>query len=291
MLHRDLREQNRRSWDAVVPAHHSHRPGLAAFLREGGLTVFPEELELLGDLAGATLVHLMCNTGQDTLSLARLGATATGVDISGEAVARARELAEQSGIAARFIQADVYDWLAQAVAAGARFDRVFCSYGAICWLPDLDLWARGVADVLSEGGRFTMIEFHPTSNMFDPAWRFSRSYPSGGRRLEIDGVGDYVGASGEGLTPGGFAAGTQTFQNDEQAHLFQWGIGEVVTALALAGLRITTLREYPFVNGERPFTEMRALPGRRLGAPEGSPELPLMYGVAAIRCATATATG
>lgn len=283
MLHRDLRQQNRRSWDAVVPAHDSHRAGLAAFLRDGGSTLFPEELALLGDLAGKTLAHLMCNTGGDTLSLAQLGAQVTGIDISGAAVTRARELAGESGIAAQFVQADVYDWLAQTAASGVRYDRVFCSYGAICWLPDLDEWARGVASVLASGGRFVLVEFHPTSNMFDADWQLARSYPHGGRILPIDGVGDYVGASGAGLAPGGFAEGMPHFQNPEPAHLFQWGVGEVVTALAGAGLRIEALCEYPFVNGEKPFTRMRELPGHRLAAPDGTPEMPLMYGVAAVR--------
>jgi len=55
---RNLREQNRRSWDAVVGAHDSHRGDLTAFLRGGGSTLFPEERRLLGDLAGKRLVHL-----------------------------------------------------------------------------------------------------------------------------------------------------------------------------------------------------------------------------------------
>jgi hypothetical protein len=57
-------EANRRSWNAAAPAHHSHRPGQAAFLRAGGLTLFPEELGLLGDVAGHRLRHLLCNAGQ-----------------------------------------------------------------------------------------------------------------------------------------------------------------------------------------------------------------------------------
>jgi SAM-dependent methyltransferase len=277
------REQNRRSWNAVVPAHHSHHRDLAGFLRGGGLTVFPEELELLGDLAGRSLAHLMCNTGQDTLSLARLGAQATGVDISEQAIAIARTLSVESGIAAQFERADVYDWLAQAAADQRQFDRMFCSYGAICWLPDLDTWARGVAAALAPGGRFAMVEFHPMSNMFSHDWTWEHSYPSGGRMLELHGIDDYVGASDGGLTPAGFAEGVQDFTNPEPCYLFQWGVGEVVTALAWAGLRIETLREYPFVNGERPFARMRGLPGRRMAPPEDVPSMPLMYGIAAVK--------
>ena len=81
-LRTDLHEANRLSWNAATVAHNSHKGDQAAFFRGGGSTLFPEELELLGPLAGRTLVHLQCNAGQDTLSLARRGAEATGVDPS-----------------------------------------------------------------------------------------------------------------------------------------------------------------------------------------------------------------
>jgi hypothetical protein len=46
-------------------------------------------------------------------------------------------------------------------------------------------------------------------------------------------------------------------------------------------LRIVALKEYPYANGERQFSGMRELPGRRMAPPEGVPALPLMYGVRA----------
>jgi hypothetical protein len=63
--------------------------------------------------------------------------------------------------------------------------------------------------------------------------------------------------------------------------LFRWGLGEVVSALAGAGLRLVRLEEYPYLNGERQFSGMRELAGRRLVPPEGVPAVPLMYGLAA----------
>jgi SAM-dependent methyltransferase len=274
-----INEQNRRSWNAAVPAHASHRPHLAAFLRAGGLTLFPEERELLGEVAGTRLLHVMCNTGQDTLSLAALGAEATGVDLSDAAIAEARRLSVETGIAARFVHDDVYTYLA-AASAGA-FERVYAGYGVICWLPDLAAFARGVARVLAPGGRFVLMEFHPLSNMFDQEWRLAHGYPAGGARLTLPGVGDYVGAAAGGLSPGGFAGGQQDFVNPHPCHLFRWGVGEVVSALATAGLQIVALREHPFVNGERPFARMRPAPGRRWLPPADVPPLPLMYGLAA----------
>jgi SAM-dependent methyltransferase len=279
---RDLHEQNRLSWNAAVGAHESHRGDLAGFLREGGSTLFPEERALLGNLDGKTLAHLQCNHGGDSLSLALLGATVTGVDISDEAITSARNLSSQAGIPADLVRADVYDWLEVTARGGRRFDVVFSSYGVVCWLPDLDAWAGGIAAVLRAGGRLVLVDFHPVAGMFDERWNRSHAYPSGGEpRLLREGVGDYVGESVGGLTPAGFVEGTRSFENPHRCHLFRWGLGEVVTALARAGLRIVALEEYPYSNGERPFDRMRELPGRRMVPSGDVPALPLMYGISA----------
>ncbi len=282
MDRRDLREQNRVSWNAVVGAHESHRGDLSRFFSEGGSTLFQEECDLLGKLEGRSLVHLQCNSGGDSISLTRLGATVTGVDVSDEAVSSARDLAEKTGIRATFERADVYDWLEEASREGRRFDVAFASYGVICWLPDLRIWAGGIAGILNPGGCFVLIDFHPAADIFDRAWNHVNDYPSGGEPLLLDrGVGDYVAASGGGLTPAGFVEGVRDFENPEGCYLFRWGLGEVVTALAEAGLRITALEEYPYANGERKFAGMRELPGRRMVPPEDVPTVPLMYGIRA----------
>lgn len=268
----------------MVGVHDSHRRDLAAFLRGGGSTLFPEERGLLGDLAGKTLVHLQCNSGGDTLSLALLGAKVTGVDISDGAVSSARALSAKTGLPATFERADLYDWLQEAARTGRRFDAAFSSYGAVCWLSDLEAWAGGVAAVLAPGGRFVLVEFHPVADMFDADWNLSEDYPSGGAPwLVEEGVGDYVAEARGGLTPAGFTEGVRGFGNPEGCHLFRWGLGEVVTALAGAGLRIEALEEYPYSNGERQFSGMRELAGRRMVAPEDVPAVPLMYGIRAER--------
>lgn len=277
-----VRDQNRRSWNAVVGAHDSHRGDLAGFLKAGGSTLFPEELGLLGDLSSKSLAHLQCNSGGDTLSLARLGADVTGVDLSDGAIRSARDLSEKSGVPARFVHADVYDWLAETANGGQRFDAVFASYGVVCWLPDLKTWAGGIAGILAPGGRFVLVDFHPAAEVFDEDWNPVRDYPAGGEQLLLDeGVGDYVADSGGGLTPAGFSGGVGGFQNPEPAHLFRWGLGEVVSALAGAGLKITALEEYPYANGERHFARMREEPGRRMFPPKNTPALPLTYAIRA----------
>jgi SAM-dependent methyltransferase len=281
---RDLHELNRRSWNEATRAHQSHKRDQARFLREGGSTLFPEERELAGDVRGLRLLHLQCNAGQDTLSFAALGADVTGVDISDAAIAEARSLADASGIPGRFERADVYEWLASAAAAGERFDLAFSSYGFLLWLSDLASWARGVAAVLRPGGRLVLVEFHPVAMLFDEDGALRYPYSTRGEViLESPGVSDYVGQSGELLAPSGFIDGEPGFVNPHACACFQWGLGDLVTALLDAGLALEALREYPYANGCRLWRSMRELEGRRLVLDDGKPELPLMFGLTARR--------
>ncbi|WP_062475871.1 class I SAM-dependent methyltransferase [Variovorax boronicumulans] len=282
-MKKDLHEANRQSWNAATVAHNSHKGDQAAFFRAGGSTLFPEESALLGDLNGLSVLHLQCNAGQDSLSIARRGARVTGVDISDEAIDFATRLSAESGIAARFERSDVYDYFEAAAARGERHDLVFCSYGTLCWLSDIGAWARGVAQLLKPGGRFVIVEFHPFALVFDPQWRFHYDYFNDAPVPE-EGVGDYVAESGDGLVADDRPMpGVQGFRNPHPSFEFTWGVGQVTTALAQAGLAIERFEEYPYTNGWKPFEGMRELGGRRMAPPEGMPRIPLMYALAARR--------
>ena len=275
-------EANRGSWNEATVAHNSHKRDQAGFLRRGGSTLFPEEIELLGDLNGKQVVHLQCNAGQDTLSLAKRGAIVTGVDISDEAIAFAVSLSGESGIPACFHRADLYHWFDGANARQERFDIAFCSYGALCWLPDLDRWAAGVSNVLVPGGRFVTVEFHPVSMMFNERLELTHPYFSEGKPLVcLDGVEDYVAQSGPALAPSGFTDGLRDFKNAHTAYEFQWDIGTIIGALLRAGLMLERFDEYAYANGARFFENMREAPGRRMFLPEQVPSLPLMFGLSA----------
>jgi SAM-dependent methyltransferase len=278
-----IHEENRLSWNEATKAHNSHKVDQAKFFREGGQKMFPEEIELLGDLAGKSVLHLQCNSGQDTLSLKQLGAArVTGVDISDEAIDFARGLSADSGIEATFHRADVYTWLAEAVKAEERWDIVFCSYGAICWLSDLGTWAKGFTALLKPGGRFVTVEFHPIMGMFDEQMRHHFPYSTHGLAATWhEGVTDYVGESGSIITPSGWDGGVKDFQNPHPVHEFAWSLSEIITALLEAGLVIDHFREYDHTSGFRPYDVMREIEGRRWVVAEGVPSVPLMYSIAA----------
>ena len=160
----DYQQINKDSWNKRTDAHwESGFYDVQGFL-DGKSSLNDIELSLLGNIQGKKLLHLQCHFGQDTLSLGRMGADVTGVDLSDRAIARANELSGAAGIPAEFICCDLYDLPAH---LHDTFDIVFSSYGTVGWLPDLDRWASLINRYLKPGGRFIFAEFHPVVWMFD----------------------------------------------------------------------------------------------------------------------------
>lgn len=264
----DYHERNRQSWNSATQQHHSHKPDLIERYKAGYNHLHEDDMVLLGDLTGKTLVHLQCNDGQDTVSIAQhLGATVTGVDISDYAIDFARKLAAATDTAATFVRSDIFDWFEDSTT---QYDVVYTSYGALVWISDVNTWARGIAKTLKPGGRFVNIDFHPLIGMFENDWSLRYDY-MGGTPIASDGVGDYVGNDYEG-----------TFQNPHRAYEFSWGIAEMVMALMDAGLTLTHLKEYDYMNGWQRFPEMRSA-GRKHFLPDDKPKMALMYSIVATR--------
>lgn len=231
-------ENNRKHWEELAALHpDSDYYDVAAFL-DGTCTLDPVEPEEVGTVEGKALLHLQCHFGMDTLSWARRGADVTGVDFSEEAVETARELAEETGFedSARFVRSDVYD-LPESDLAGEQFDVVYTSFGVLFWLPDLDRWADVVSEFVRPGGTFYLADHHPFTNTFDEestAEDLQVTYPYFGERLTYDAAetGTYA------LDPDDLDHGS--------THGWTHSLGEIVTALAGAGLDIDFLHEYPW---------------------------------------------
>lgn len=273
----DHHEQNRRSWNAATLAHNSHKLDQAGFLRRGGSTLFPDERALLGELQGKKLLHLLCNSGQDTLSLAQLGAEVVGVDLSDEAIRFAQQLSADSGIPGTFVRSEAFEWLKTATPV---FDVVYSSYGFLGWLSALGPWATGVHRALVSGGRLVFLEFHPLLASIGADWKPRDPYFYPGHVFD-EPIGDYVADSGEALTPSGFAPGVQGFQNPHPSAAWQWTVADVLTAILDAGLVLERYVELPYSNGCRFVPTMTPLPGNRFGAPPGEVNIPMMFGAVA----------
>lgn len=238
---------NRASWDERVPAHvGSPDYAVERFAADpahlSGVVRF--DLPRLGDVAGLDVVHLQCHIGTDTVSLARLGARATGLDFSGPAVEQAAALAGRIGLDVPFVQSDVHD--AVEVLGAGRFDLVYTGIGALCWLPSVERWAGVVAGLLRPGGRLFLREGHPM------LWSLDEARPDGllvvdhpyFERTEPtvwDDAGTYVA--------------TDTVFSHTTTHEWNHGLGEIVTALLGHGLTLTSLVEHDSAPWD-------ALPGR-----------------------------
>jgi 2-polyprenyl-3-methyl-5-hydroxy-6-metoxy-1,4-benzoquinol methylase len=223
-------ESNQNAWNQRVEIHyHSEFYDVPGFLN-GKEVLKSIELSLLGDIKDKTLLHLQCHFGQDTLSLARLGARVTGIDFSQVAIDKAAALAGQLGLSATFICGNVLE-TPQLIAE--KFDVVFTTYGVLGWLPDMNDWAKVVKTMLNPGGKLILVEFHPVLWMLDDEFKcIAYSYFNGDPIIETKNT-------------------TYTDQGSYQMDTFQeitWNhsLDEVISALLAAGLKLTHFKEYPY---------------------------------------------
>jgi 2-polyprenyl-3-methyl-5-hydroxy-6-metoxy-1,4-benzoquinol methylase len=268
------RDLNRANWDARVPLHAvSEGYGLSRYRRdpERLSDVVTFDLPLLGDVAGLDSVHLQCHIGTDTLSLHRLGARVTGLDFSGPALEVARALAAECRADIDYVESDVYD--AVEALGGARFDLVYTGIGALCWLPSVMQWAEVVAGLLRPGGRLFIREGHPV------LWTLDDPRPDGevvirypyfeGPGVEFDEAVTYVDHDGE-------IEATRTIE-------FNHGLGEIITALQLAGLEFVSLTEHDSVPWAALGDQMEERPGGEFRLIDRPERLPHSYTLRALR--------
>lgn len=256
----DVIQGNRALWDELTPIHlDSPFYDVSGFIA-GRTSLRPIELHEMGDVRGSTLLHLQCHFGLDTLSWARRGANATGVDLSPVAIERARSLANELGIQADFHCASL-DELKD--VEGRTFDVVYTSYGALAWLPDIDKWADVVSRFTRPGGTFYMVEFHPVIEPF-----------AASKRLVIESPYLYDSNPAEWKIDGTYARPGAGVSNRS----YQWRhtVGDVVSALVNVGIVIDFLHEHPDVHEQmRPW--MIAGRDGRYRAPNHG--LPVLYSV------------
>ncbi len=228
-------ETNRRNWNERTPIHAAADGYDIASFKAGRITLTDIEIEELGDVKGRSLLHLQCHFGLDTMSWARLGAAATGVDLSDAAIELAEELNTELGLGVRFIRANVYD-LPEVL--DAEFDIVYTALGALCWLPDLERWGQVIARFLKPGGVFYMLDEHPAGRIFAPVQSAEGVWDLRPERTYFH---DPVGTLEEGERNSYAGSGTL------KTPVYEWqhSMSDIVNALIGAGLKLEFVREYP----------------------------------------------
>ena len=221
-------EINRQSWNNRTDAHlKSAFYDLGGFM-QGKSSLNDIELKLLGDIKGKSILHLQCHFGQDTISLSRLGANVTGIDLSDQAIERAKQLAKELDSNTQFICCDIYDLPNH---LNKQFDIVYTSYGTIGWLPDLNKWAKIISTFLKPNGQFVFVEFHPVVWMFDDNFdKIGYRYFNSGPIIETEN-GTYA---------------DKTADITQTSVMWNHSISEIINSLINNELEINSLDEFDY---------------------------------------------
>jgi SAM-dependent methyltransferase len=259
---------NRESWNNRTEIHvKSAFYDLDGFLK-GNSSLNDIELSLLGDIKGKTVLHLQCHFGQDTISLSRLGAKVTGVDLSDIAIEKAKQIAKDTESNATFICCDIYDLPNH---LNEKFDIVFTSYGTIGWIPDLDKWAKIASDFLRPNGQFVFVEFHPVVWMFDDDFEaLAYRYFNSGAIVETE-IGTYADKNA-----------------DIKQSYVMWNhsISEVINNLIKHGLEIKSFDEFDY-SPYNCFNKTIEFAPKKFRIKHLADKIPMVYAINAERKSTA----
>ncbi len=123
---------------------------------------------------------------------------------------------------ARFIADDIYEFGRKSTE---KFDVVFTSYGVLCWLPDLNSWAKTIFNSLTTGGEFHLVEFHTFHDLLAGESYFPRSEP------DVEDEGTY----------------TENCDGTKST-MVTWShsLSEVINALISAGFSLEFFKEYAY---------------------------------------------
>jgi len=228
---------NRIAWDEAAERYEGWFDEAVTLIRGGGSNLFPVEHDLIGSLRGRCrrAIHLQCAGGRDTLSLWNLGADeVVGVDFSPRMLDLARRLTEATGAPATWVEADVLDVPSE---LDGTADLLYTGRGAIIWLADLDRWAAVLRRLLAPGGRLVIFDGHPAEWLFDGdgdgGWMLTDYDYFGGAEVSRGWSPEYIEAL--------------SVPDDAQHPKFAraWNLGEIITALLGAGLRLERVTEHP----------------------------------------------
>jgi SAM-dependent methyltransferase len=186
-------------------------------------------------IGGGKAIHLQCSHGLDALSLLNLGyRDVVGLDFSSAMLELARAKSDRLGWSAQWIQCDVMDPPEQLADA---FDLVYTGKGALPWISDITRWANVVAGLLRPGGYLFVYEGHPLDWIWDPEADSHRVHT--GRRYfdsEAKPNEDFPARAVERFVTSG--------EMVPVAWEYHWTLGQIVSSVVQAGLRLESLTVY-----------------------------------------------
>ncbi|WP_433574195.1 class I SAM-dependent methyltransferase [Nocardia brasiliensis] len=259
----DAIDSNRTLWDQWAPIHAGSDWYDLAAVKAGKEKLRAYEHEDVGEVSGLSMLHLQCHLGTDSVAWARRGARVTGVDFSSVSVGIAEGLARESGVDATFVCSDVMQLPASLDGA---YDIVYASRGILGWVPDLPAWARVISHFLVPGGFLYLTDIHPVAKAVDDTsseFRVGRPYWHRAEAIRHEVRGSYADPDA---------------QVESAKFLWTHSTGDLLTAVAQAGLCLELFREFPWL--DRPWPSLRKHSDREFYPPDGV-ELPLFFSLRA----------
>src|SRR3954467_9870325 len=156
----ESRRANGPDWDRYADEYQATH---GEFLGDVGFVWGPEGLteapaRVLGDVAGRDVLEVGSGAGQCSRWVRQQGGRAYGLDLSHRQLQHSRRIDDASGVVVPSVQATA---TALPFADGA-FDVVFCSFGALQFIAEIEGCVAEVVRVLRPGGRFAFSITHPT---------------------------------------------------------------------------------------------------------------------------------
>ncbi|MGM9987258.1 MAG: class I SAM-dependent methyltransferase [Bacillaceae bacterium] len=235
MNQRVVSNLNEKSWNQSAYQAWINRHGIpkqyAKKLKEDPTAAIFHYLKYIGDIKGKKIANLLGSKGNKAVSFALLGADVTVVDISQQNCNYALELAKEAGVSIQYIVSDVLEIPAHHSLSDA--DVVLLELGVLHYFIDLNTLFKVVYDSLKHGGIFILRDYHPFVS----------------KSLQVD--GDKMIATGnyfeKELVEENVAYSSLLHEEErvslEKVKLKKWTLGEIITAISQADLRISRLEE------------------------------------------------
>lgn len=223
----DYTKVNKKWWNTITSLHAKSSLYSLNKFKKGKSSLQKIEIKELKNIKGKSVLHLLCHFGMDSLSLARMGAKVTGVDLSDESIALAKNLSTELHIPAEFICSDVYK-LEKSLSK--KYDVIFMSYGVLLWLSDIKKFGKIISHFLKKGGIFYIVELHPFTNILSYDMSLQYDYFDKGPFLD-DADGSYT-----------------DWKDATKGATYEWSytISDIVTMLIENGLKIQFIHEFPY---------------------------------------------
>ena len=229
---------NRAAWDEAAERYEGWFDEAVALIRSGGSNLFPVEPSSSGTCTAAAGGRSICSAPAGA-TRCRCGTSArtrwSGVDFSPRMLDLAARLTEATGAPARWIVADV---LETPHDLDGTADLLYTGRGAILWLQDLDAWAAVLRRLLAPAGRLVIFDGAPGR----VAVRRRRGRPLDRHRLRLL-------RRARGLEAAGRPSTSTACRSPRTTSTWKfaraWTLGEILTALIGAGLRLERVAEHP----------------------------------------------